>query len=361
MGIDLWHADPEINNWVQDQVTRLLAVTLQVLKEERVESVVVSGSLSGGEFVAVREAGEIRPYSDLDARVLLRTDETWIGRRVLRANLINKLREAVDLHMDISLLTPRVCETRIGPSIDNVIVGHHGRTIWGSDRLLNYYTHLDWRLIPFSEFVRLVCNRVSELVKTLDRFEVGLRKSERDRVTYQLGKLILDVAFVLLLSKGIFEPTYKLRGKHVSMLTTKSLQDLKWSIELVERATSYRFLESEVKDFKEEIANAQRFTLYVTDYIFSQRFPDLPSLEERMNAFCHEGQTLTDVVTWLRAMPQGGLVTVGQLVRSGLLHVNPIYELRCNILRCFCGLRIGYDDRGLASLKGMSTELGVLQ
>ena len=138
--------------------------------------------------------------------------------RVPAANAVETFAKIVESRLLRRNVKCRICLSSVSnaflegivPHIFGYELRHCGQVVWGDRNALTRVPPFETSQIPFDDAVRLLCNRMVELL------ELVAVSGLRSRVTkYATLKLYLDMATSFLIFAGAYRPTYRQRLKEL--------------------------------------------------------------------------------------------------------------------------------------------------
>jgi len=196
--------DQGVSRFYANLLRRIAEELAQEIGGARLRAVILSGSLAGGEASAFRAAGgACEPGSDIDLYLVTgEGDVESLGRRIpeIRSRLLSRL-ETPGLVIDLGVTSP----DRLGalpPSIANVSLVRHGKTIWGDPSVLEGAARPAPDEIPAWDGFLLLLNRTVEELLELSLLPPSGRKEQE--FWYRFGKTVRDLGTSALVVGGAF-------------------------------------------------------------------------------------------------------------------------------------------------------------
>ena len=189
------------------EVTRRLVNSLQ----HRPEAVVLTGSFARGEGSVLYERSRLQVLGDMEFMVFfasgsnLAEQQRALNRRAetLRQELAA---EQVDCEVEFSAVSTDYLR-RLRPHIFGYELLNFGRTVWGSEEILNAAPVFMAPEIPLWDAWRMLNNRLLEQLQWPESLEQGNRET-LDKLFYQLLKLYIDIGTTVLVFAGHYQGTY---------------------------------------------------------------------------------------------------------------------------------------------------------
>lgn len=222
-----------------EALERRLAATCQRVLEgvrglvpsSRLEGVLLGGGYGRGEGGVLRSPKRDQPYNDLEFYVFVRGNALFAERRYLPAlrELGERLSEWAGFEIEFKVLTLRKLR-RSAPSMFYYDLAEGHRWIMGDDRLLRGCEHhRDASAIPLHEATRLLFNRCSGLLFTLERLSrADFGAEEADFANRNLAKARLAFGDVLLTADGEYH--WSSRERHRRLMSRGAFEPaLAWA------------------------------------------------------------------------------------------------------------------------------------
>lgn len=154
-----------------------------------------------------------------DAEFLLIFSKTV---RVPAAHSVEKVAKNVESRLNRRNVKCRICLCPVSTAfLDGIVphifayeLRHCGRIVWGDQNALKRVPPFERTQIPLDDAVRLLCNRMVELLEIMA--VSGLRSKA---TKYATVKLYLDMATSFLVFAGAYRPTYRDRLKELEKMT----------------------------------------------------------------------------------------------------------------------------------------------
>lgn len=191
----------------------------------RLDGVLLGGGYGRGEGGVLRSSDGDEPYNDLEFYVFVRGNALFAERRYRHAlhELGERLSDQAGVEVEFKVLTLRKLR-RSAPSMFyyDLVEGH--RWIMGDDRLLRGCEHhREPKAIPLHEATRLLFNRCSGLLFTLERLKrADLGAKEADFANRNLAKARLAFGDVLLTADGEYH--WSCRERHRRLVSRGALE-----------------------------------------------------------------------------------------------------------------------------------------
>jgi len=196
--------------WLKSQVDAARAFALNAIGCERVEGLILTGSLARGEASVLSVGEQSKLLGDVEFLLIVRGHRLWrqIRKRVTEMNqratrILGSSASGFQVEFtpaDISYLRRR-CK----PSMFAYDLRHHGRVIVGRRDLLDEIPPIERSAIPPDDAMETVLNRGLELVALQDS------DAPDASVAYSVVKALLDLAGSALAFSGAYESRYSRR------------------------------------------------------------------------------------------------------------------------------------------------------
>ncbi len=189
----------------------------------RLEAIVLTGSLAREEATFARSARKYRVLGDAEFMLVLKKGQTLpkiASLRALRGQIEEDLlKQGILCKVDLSAVPPDYFR-RLPPHIFSYELKHCGRVIWGDEDVLRLIPEIAVTDLSREDAARLLCNRLVELLECAPEIFNG-RNSISAKLHYKLVKLYLDMAASLLAFLGCYAPTYRERAQILTRLATQ--------------------------------------------------------------------------------------------------------------------------------------------
>jgi len=208
--------DPILNR----KVSKIMdAIISEIVNQYHPRSIIIMGSLGRGEgIISEDHNGNILFHSDCEMIIyplfnILKYKEI----RELRDRLYRKYKIKLDIggfkfttRYSLRISKPM----RLAPTIENYDLKYGSTVVYG-ENILDKIEHINCEDIPLWEGLRLVFNRMAEL---LELYSLDIRKShisqERQQdINYRIFKLVLAVQDLLLIRSTKYHTSYKQRNE----------------------------------------------------------------------------------------------------------------------------------------------------
>lgn len=213
---------------------RVAGEVAKVTPAARLDGLLLAGGYGRGEGGVLREAGADRPYNDMEFYVFLRGNAFLVERK-FRGPLHEageRLSPEAGLEVEFKVLTLEKLR-RSAPSMFyyDLVAGH--RWLIGDDTLLaGCEHHRDAGGIPLHEAMRLLFNRCSGLLYSLERLRrAEFGATEADFVGRNLAKAQLAFGDVLLAAHGQYN--WSCRERHSRLTRFDFRGELAWAAPLL--------------------------------------------------------------------------------------------------------------------------------
>lgn len=206
------------------------------------EAIILTGSMARDEA----------SFTDDNETVVVRGDAEFLlvfGRnvRVPSAYAVEQQAGMVQSRLIESSIRCKICLSPVStaflegivPHIFGYELRHCGRVVWGDPNTLTRVPTFDAKEIPLDDAVRLLCNRIIELLEV-----VALSGSTSKQAQYATVKLYLDMATSFLVFTGGYRPTYRDRFEEIKNLAKGKTADVPFEMtefaKLVEYSTDMK-------------------------------------------------------------------------------------------------------------------------
>ncbi|HOW63666.1 MAG TPA: hypothetical protein P5186_00130 [Candidatus Paceibacterota bacterium] len=206
---------------------------LSVVPAGKLDGILLGGGYGRGEGGVLRTPEGDKPYNDLEFYVFIRGNALLVERRYRRPlhDLGEHLSPSAGLEVEFKVLTLEKLR-RSAPSMFyyDLVAGH--RRTYGDDALLDGCEHhRNAEAIPLHEATRLLFNRCSGLLFSLERLRrPRFGADEADFVGRNLAKAQLAFGDVLLAAQGQYH--WSCRTRHERLATIHFGEDLAWAAPL---------------------------------------------------------------------------------------------------------------------------------
>jgi hypothetical protein len=212
-------ADPKRDAALRPSVERAVRTVVDAVGPDRIEAVVLAGSLARGEASVLLEAGTFRLLGDMEFLIVMRDASDWARTRremaTLSAHVTRSLREAGETAtVEYTPAGLSYLRRAIRPCIFAHDLIHTGKVVWGRPDVLSEVRAFDARDIPREDALRLLMNRVVELMLP----EESATGAEEWREPYQLVKVILDLSGSAVAFAGRHSGSYAARAAALTEL-----------------------------------------------------------------------------------------------------------------------------------------------
>lgn len=200
-------------------------------RELKADALILAGSMSRGEGIAMAEGGRVRFLSDMEFLVATSDDSRLRARRsrlaeAARAAAERARDEGSDCQVEFTFATRAYFRT-VRPSIFRHDLSRHGRTVWGDPSILEAVAPCDPAEIPGEDAFFLLCNRLVEQIELglglAGGTEAGLGPFD---LRYALLKGGTDLATSLLALVGAHEPLLSRRAEALAAIGPAALAGL---------------------------------------------------------------------------------------------------------------------------------------
>ena len=180
----------------------------------------------------IENNGEYRPYNDYDILLVIENKISVEQIELLRKDLAKQIGIR---WVDIGQKTLAELK-KTKSSIYNYDLKYASKVIQGDSDILNLIPEIDATKLPLKEGETLFFTRLWTILGSLGGkgFKVGLKREESRFFRNQMAKAVLAVVDVLLLQKGAYHPSYKVRVKRLTELYSEK-RDLcelaEWALE----------------------------------------------------------------------------------------------------------------------------------
>ena len=198
-------ADPRRDATLRPGVERAVTALLDDVGASRIEAVVLAGSLARGEASVLFESATWRLLGDMEFLIIMRDVGDWGRLRRQMTALSDRITSEVGGAAEIATVeyTPAglsYLRRAIRPCIFAYDLVHTGKVVWGRTDVLSEVAAFGAGDIPREDAVRLLMNRVVELMLLDDGPAKGAASEWRR--AYQLVKVMLDLAGSVLAFAG---------------------------------------------------------------------------------------------------------------------------------------------------------------
>jgi hypothetical protein len=224
---------PEGDAWLRPRVEAARRLVLREVGQERVEGLILTGSLARGEASVLCEGSRCRLLGDVEFLLVVRPRPGWrqLRRDVHSLGLLatERLSEGVDRFTveytpaDISYLRQRA-----RPSAFTWDLRHHGRVLFGRADLALEIPDFERAALPASDSVDTLANRGLELLA------LEAQGASPDVTSYALAKALLDAAGSALAFTGTYESLYARRAGALRELVSRR-EDLRRAVAETDR------------------------------------------------------------------------------------------------------------------------------
>ncbi|MHC1764735.1 MAG: hypothetical protein AB9869_10605 [Verrucomicrobiia bacterium] len=210
---------------------RVLDGVRGVVPASRLEGVLLGGGYGRGEGGVLGSSDGDEPYNDLEFYVFVRGNALFAERRYHDAlhELGERLSDQAGVEVEFKVLTLGRLR-RSAPSMFYYDLAEGHRWIMGDDRLLRGCEHhRNAKAIPLHEATRLLFNRCSGLLFTLERLSrAGFGAKEADFANRNLAKARLAFGDVLLTADGEYH--WSCRERHRRLMSRGAFEPaLAWA------------------------------------------------------------------------------------------------------------------------------------
>jgi hypothetical protein len=202
-------------------ICRETAAVVDACFRDRLQAVVLTGSVARGEATIVRSASG--GYTVLgDAEFLLiqkehatepRTEDIRLATTAIEDRL---LAEHIRCHIELSVVHADFMAA-LKPQIFTYELTRCGQVIWGDEQILSSSPAFEASEIPVEDGWRTLCHRAIELLEASYQLDPW-SPFPSDEVQYRTVKLYLDMGTSLLLFLGAYRPTYQARSERLADL-----------------------------------------------------------------------------------------------------------------------------------------------
>ena len=202
---------------LRECVRRAARAAVEAVGEDKLEAVILTGTLSRGEATAVVQAdGTVFSFSDAEFLVVCREGGVRKGAAGKLAEAARGVEEAlrgegVSIEVDMRPVVRRELR-RLRRRIFTLELRTHGKAVWGDEGVVECVPVVDPRRILRWDAVSLVFNRIIEHLEARGVVATA-GPQERAILRYRNAKTLLDMAGSLLAFQGHYEPTYRARGE----------------------------------------------------------------------------------------------------------------------------------------------------
>ncbi len=207
----------DANEKIKEHIIFCCDYLLKHYPKEKVEAIVLTGSLSRGEgTILITSNGSLRTFSDIEFMVVL-SHQSDLGKarktfHSLGEKVSSELTEK-GLYCDVSFgATSSKYLRKLGPAMFTVELQKHGKVIWGNRHILKEMPLLKEEDIPRIDALNLLFNRMIEQLIALDKLRHG-KSEDLENAIYYSAKMYLDIAGSILTFQGKYEPTYLERAR----------------------------------------------------------------------------------------------------------------------------------------------------
>jgi hypothetical protein len=184
------------------------------------DAIILTGSVARDEASIANDDGMTTVRGDAEFLLVFRA-----SARVPAAAAAERIAKLVEARLADRNLRCRVGLSPVSTSFLEEMLPHIfgyelrtcGRVVWGDQEALARVPAFEAAKIPFDDAVRLLCNRMIELLELVA--VSGLRSKE---VQYATVKLYLDMATSFLVFAGAYRPTYHERVAELQQLATSA-------------------------------------------------------------------------------------------------------------------------------------------
>jgi hypothetical protein len=208
----------------------VLSRVRELIPVARLEGVLLGGGYGRGEGGVMKSPGGDQPYNDLEFYVFIRGNAILAERKFRQP--LHELGECLSpeacLDVEFKVLTlGKLAGSPPSMFYYDLVAGH--RWILGDDTLLALCEHhRDASLIPLHEATRLLFNRCSGLLYSLERLRrKDFGEAEADFVGRNLAKAQLAFGDVLLTARGQYH--WSCRERHERLLACHFEGSLAWA------------------------------------------------------------------------------------------------------------------------------------
>ena len=222
---------------------KVLAGVRALIPPAKLDGIALGGGYGRGEGGVLKTPAGDQPYNDLEFFVFIRGNAILAERQFrhpLHA-LGKSLSPEAGLEVEFKVLTVNKLR-RSTPSMFyyDLIAGHRW-TLGNESLFTGCETHKDAAIIPLHEATRLLFNRCSGLLYSLDKLKrTDFGEAEADFVGRNLAKAQLAFGDALLAAHGKYH--WSCRERHARLATFDFKNDLVWAIPLIKHhATGVEF------------------------------------------------------------------------------------------------------------------------
>ena len=188
-------------------------------------SLVLTGSLARNEGTWLPQNGRERLAGDAEFLAVFGQHAqvpTAIRVASVEREIETRLHDSeLEVHIGLSSVGPGYLRT-LQPHIFAYELLERGRVIWGEEKILDLVPRFSPADIPLEDGLRMLMNRIVELLEALCSCDTGRTADDlcRETVYYCAIKLWLDMATSFLLFQGEYESTYGQRAEKLSRMAT---------------------------------------------------------------------------------------------------------------------------------------------
>ena len=182
-------------------------------------AVVLTGSLARGEGTWLHDQAGARLAGDAEFFAIFAD-----GIALPAAARVAALRQACETQLRVNRIEAKIGVSPVGPAYLRRLRPHifacellqHGQVICGDRRVLELAPPFAITAIPLEDGLRLLMNRMIELLEAVCAAPLGRDVELPERVRHSAAKLWLDTATSYLLFQGRYETTYRARGRRLA-------------------------------------------------------------------------------------------------------------------------------------------------
>jgi hypothetical protein len=210
--------------YLEDLCSKVREGVRQLIPEDRLDAVLLGGGYGRGEGGVLKTPSGDRPYNDLESFVFVRGNALMVERHYHAPlhELGERLSPGTGLDIEFKVLTlDRLRRSPTTMFYYDLVLGH--RCLVGEESILaGCDHHRDAARIPLHEATRLLMNRCSGLLFSLERLErTTFGPEEADFVGRNISKAQLAFGDVLLTAAGLYHWSCRERHKRLQDLVEK--------------------------------------------------------------------------------------------------------------------------------------------
>jgi hypothetical protein len=184
------------------------------------DAVILTGSMARDEASFTSDGQHTSVRGDAEFLLVFKP-----GARVPAVEIVNQIAASVEAKILQRGVACRICMSPVSteflkemqPHIFAYELRECGRVVWGNPNVLSRIPAFAAKEIPLDDALRLLCNRMLELLELVAESGVDAKATQ-----YATVKLYLDMATSFLVFAGDYRPSYQARMAAISILAANS-------------------------------------------------------------------------------------------------------------------------------------------